>query len=154
MNARLLCLTFVAAAALACDDGPGSPLTISSGSGTAATLNVAGTWMGAANDSTRQMTMTWQLTQSNRNVAGTFAATTAVGAPIYTSGAIAGTVSDTAFTFTITVPRGSVADAPECTASFTGTADDVRADSMAGTYSGSDSCDGTFTGGRFTLLKQ
>ena len=49
---------------------------------------------------------------------------------------------------------GSVVDAPDCTASLAGTADDVRQDSMAGTYTGSDTCGGTFAGGRFTLLKQ
>ena len=154
MNAKLLCLTFAAAVALGCDDG--SPLTVSSGSGNGATptLNVSGTWVGDGTDSTRPMRMTFQLTQSNQNVTGTFVATTPVGAPIYTSGAVAGTVSATAFTFTIAVPQGAVADAPDCTASFTGTADDVRADSMAGTYTGMDTCGGTFAGGRFTLLKQ
>jgi hypothetical protein len=56
--------------------------------------------------------------------------------------------------FAITIPQGSIVDAPDCSATFTGTADDVRTDSMAGTYSGSDSCGGTFVGGRFTLLKE
>ena len=119
MKARLLCLTFAVAVGLGCDDV--SPLTVSSGSGDNQTLNVSGTWIGDATDSTR---------------------------------AIAGTVSATTFTFTIAVPRGAVADAPDCTASFTGTADDVQATSMAGTYTGTDTCGGTFAGGRFTLLNQ
>lgn len=152
MTSRLLCLALVSLLALACDDGPTSPVTI--GSGGSRALDVTGTWIGAASDSTRQVTMTWQLTQSDRNVTGTFRATTPVGAAIYTGGSVAGTVSASAVAFTITVPRGSVADAPDCSATFSGTADDVRADSMSGTYSGSDTCGGTFVGGRFTLLKQ
>jgi hypothetical protein len=87
-------------------------------------------------------------------VTGTFTATTPVGAPIYSAGSIAGTVSSTALAFTISVPRGGVVDAPECSATFAGSADDVRSDSMAGTYAGTDTCGGTFPGGRFTLLKQ
>ena len=152
MKARLLCLTFAVAVGLGCDDV--SPLTVSSGSGDNQTLNVSGTWIGDATDSTRAMRMTVQLTQSNQNVTGTLVATRPFGAPIYTSGAIAGTVSATTFTFTFGVPRGAVADAPDCTASFTGTADDVQATSMAGTYTGTDTCGGTFAGGRFTLLNQ
>jgi hypothetical protein len=153
MNSRALCLTLLAAGMAACGGG-GNALPIGVGNGGATTLDVAGTWSGSANDSNRQMTMTWQLSQQNRSVAGTFAATTVVGAPIYTSGNISGTLSNTALTFTITVPRGSVVDAPDCTALLAGTADDVRQDSMAGTYTGSDTCGGTFAGGRFTLLKQ
>ena len=151
---RLACLALVTAAATACDDGPSSPTRISTG-GSTAPVNLAGTWTGPANDSAGQMAMTWVLTQSDRNVAGTFTASTAVGAPIYTGGSIAGMVaSGTTLTFTITVPQGSIVDAPDCSATYTGTAADLRADSMAGTYSGSDSCGGTFVGGRFSLLKQ
>jgi Na+-transporting NADH:ubiquinone oxidoreductase subunit NqrB len=154
MTSRLLCLALVSVVALACDDGPTSPVKISSGNSGSRALAVTGTWIGTATDSTRQMTMTWQLAQSDSNVTGTFTATTPVGAPIYTGGSIAGTVSATALVFTIAVPRGSVVDAADCTATFAGTADDVRADSMSGTYSGTDTCGGTFAGGRFTLLKQ
>lgn len=152
MHARLLCLA-LATAVVACDDGPASP-SIGTSNGGASALNVAGTWIGSATDSTRQLTMTWELAQSDRNVTGTFSATTPVGAPVYTGGSIAGTVTSSALTFTITVPRGSVVDFPDCTATLIGTADDVRADSMAGTYSGMDTCGGTFAGGRFMLLKQ
>lgn len=154
MTSRLLCLALVSLVALACDDGPTSPVTISSGNSGSRALAVTGTWIGTATDSTRQMTMTWQLTQSDSNVTGTFTATAPVGTPIYTGGSIAGTASATALAFTIAVPRGSVVDAPDCSATFSGTADDVRADSMSGTYSGADTCGGTFVGGRFTLLKQ
>jgi hypothetical protein len=153
MNLRLVCLALVTAAVLGCDDGPTSPTTISSG-GSNAPLNLAGTWNGPANDSDGQMTMTWVLTQSDRNVSGTFTASTPVGAPIYTGGSIAGVASGTTLTFTITVPRGSIVDAPDCSVTFTGTTDDLRADSMSGTYTGSDTCGGTVVGGRLSLLKQ
>jgi hypothetical protein len=117
-------------------------------------LNIAGAWVGSAGDSTRQMTMTLQLAQRDRDVTGTFSATTPTGAPIYSVGRIEGTVSATTFSFRITVPPGSIEDNPDCTATFIGTADDIQTDSMAGTYTGSDTCGGTFAGGRFTLLRQ
>lgn len=154
MRSRLLCLVLGIAAWAGCDDGPTTPVRIGTANGGAATANVSGTWIGTATDSTRQLSMTWQLTQSDRNVTGTFTATTPVGAPVYSAGAITGTVSSSSLAFTISVPRGSVVDFPDCTATLSGTADDVRSDSMAGTYSGTDTCGGTFAGGRFSLLKQ
>ena len=152
MSCRLMAVALLACAVLACDDTPSSPRQISTTG--AAALEVDGTWAGSASDSTRQLSMTWRLTQSDRNVTGTFSATTPVGAPIYTAGAITGTASTTALSFTIAIPRGAVDGSPDCTATLSGTADDVREDSMAGTYSGSDTCGGTFAGGRFTLLRQ
>lgn len=151
MRCRLMALILLAALAAACDDSSTPARITGPGSGT---LQLAGTWTGSGADSTRQMSMTWRLTQSDGNVTGTFSATTPVGAPIYTAGAVSGTLSGATLTFTITVPGGAVEGNPDCTATFTGTADDVREDSMAGTYQGSDSCGGTFTGGRFTLLRQ
>lgn len=153
MNSRALCLALwmISLPVAGCGGGPNSPPIGIGGSGT---LNVAGTWSGSSSDSTRQMAMTWRLSQQDRSVSGTFSASTPIGAPIYTSGSISGSLSATALTFTVSVPRGGVEDAPDCTATFTGTADDVRQDSMAGTYTGSDTCGGTFAGGRFTMLRQ
>jgi hypothetical protein len=145
-----MCLLLLSTAAAACGGGNGLPIGADGTTGP----NVTGTWIGSASDSTRQITMTWRLLQQDRSVSGTFSATTPVGADVYTSGSISGTVLAGSLTFTITVPRGSVVDAPDCIATFAGTADDLMADSMAGTYTGSDTCGGTFTGGRFTLLKQ
>lgn len=152
MRVRAATLVLLVCTALACNDTPSSPRPIG-GTGSAA-VDVAGTWSGSAADSTRQMSMTWRVTQSGGNITGTFTAVTPVGAPIYTAGAITGTASATAVTFTIAVPRGAVDGAPDCSATFAGTAEDVRPDSMAGTYEGSDTCGGTFAGGRFTLLRQ
>jgi hypothetical protein len=149
MKLRAAGLALVVIALPGCSDEDHSSFTIG-----VPGANVSGMWIGSASDSTRQMTMTWQLTQQDRNVAGTFSATSPVGAPIYTRGSISGTLSEVALAFRITVPRGGVEDASDCTATFIGTADDVRQDSMAGTYSGSDTCGGTFAGGRFTLIRQ
>lgn len=149
MTVRAAGLVLLVLALPACSDEDHSSATL----GPPGT-NVSGTWTGSASDSTRQMTMTWQLTQQDRNVAGTFSATSPVGAPIYTRGSITGTLSEAALAFRITVPRGGVEDAADCAATFIGTADDVQQDSMAGTYTGSDTCGGTLAGGRFTLLRQ
>jgi hypothetical protein len=149
MNLRAAGLALLVIALPACSDEDHSSATIGLPG-----ANVSGTWIGSASDSTRQMTMTWQLIQQDRNVTGSFSATTPVGAPTYTRGSISGTLSGVALAFRITVPRGGVEDAPDCTFSMIGTANDVQDDSMAGTYSGTDTCGGTFAGGRFTLLKQ
>jgi len=150
MNARAAVTALLVIALSACSDREHSSAAI----GLPGSTNVAGTWIGDATDSTRQMTMTWRLTQQDRRVSGTFSATSPVGAPIYNGGGISGTVAEGALAFSITVPRGSIEDAPDCSATFIGTAGDVLADSMAGTYGGTDTCGGTFAGGRFTLLKQ
>jgi hypothetical protein len=152
MMCRVATIAVMALVAAGCYDGPPSSTTIVGPGMTP--VNVAGRWTGSASDSTRQLSMTWVLTQQDRTVTGTFQASTPVGAPVYTGGTISGTALASGLTFTITVPRGSVVDFPDCTALFAGTADDVRTDSMAGTYSGSDTCGGTYTGGRFTLIKE
>jgi hypothetical protein len=141
-------------AAVACD-GATSPTTSRSTSGEpASTVNVSGVWSGGTTDSLRQTTMTWQLTQTGNVVSGTVVATTTIGAPIYTGGSVAGSVSGTTFTFTVGIPRGSVADLPDCAVTLSGATTDITAAGMSGVYTGTDSCAGAIAGGRINFVKQ
>lgn len=115
---------------------------------------LTGTWSGSASDAIGQFQMTLTLVQSGVNVTGTMRGTSAVGAPIYNNGTVTGQATTNTFIFTINVPRGGIVDAPDCSASFAGTTNDLLATSMAGTYTGGDTCGNTFAGGRFQLLKQ
>lgn len=137
-----------------CGHDSGIRTSISSMAGPSSTLNLSGTWSGTSNDTAGPLLMTWQVTQDNRNVTGTVTATTPVGLPVYTGGTVTATLAGTVLTFAVTIPRGSIADAPDCTVSFSGTAPDVTDTSLAGTYTGSDSCLGDLLNGRLTLLKQ
>jgi hypothetical protein len=137
---------------LSCGDGGSSPIT--PGGGAAVVANVAGIWSGTATDALGQFRMTLNLTQTGAQVAGTMIGTTTVGAPLYNNGSVIGRTTVTAFNFSIAVPRGGIPDDPTCTASFTAVTNDLLATSMAGTYTGEDTCRGPFAGGRFQLLKQ
>jgi hypothetical protein len=152
--AALVAVVAVALLGIACDDTVTNPTRTGSGSGTSTGLNLTGTWVGTAADSSGQLQMTWQLTQSVNTVTGTVTATTTVGAPLYAGGSLTGTASATALSFTITIPRGGIAPLPQCSATFSGSAADITSNGMTGTYSGTDSCGGTYISGMFTLIKQ
>jgi hypothetical protein len=146
----LLLLTFVVSS---CDGRPISTSITRSAGAPTAILNQTGAWSGTATDSLGSVHMMWQVTQTAANVRGTVTATTNVGLPLYT-GTITGGLVATVLTFTITVPRGSIVEVPECAITLSGTATDVLAESMAGTYAGTHSCLGAVEGGRFLLIRQ
>ena len=136
-----------------CDDAPLSSSITRSGSSPSPVMNLTGIWSGTAIDSSGVVEMLWQLTQNAGNVTGTVRASTNVGLPLYT-GSVAGTLAAGVLTFTVTVPRGSIPELPECSLALTGSATDVQASSMAGIYTGTHSCQGAVEGGRFVFVKQ
>ena len=125
-----------------------------SSGGSSATVNLAGSWSGTATDTAGTFRMSWQLSQSGPNVTGTVIGTTPVGAPLYANGTFTGALSGNVLTFTIAIPRGGVADAPDCSITFSGTARDVTNTGITGMYTGNDSCLGAILDGRLTMLKQ
>jgi hypothetical protein len=151
-RAGLFLVVIAVTGVLGCDDGGGAG-PIGPGGGVAA-APVAGTWSGTASDAIGQFTMILTLTQSGVNVTGTMRGTSAVGAPIYNNGTVSGQAGVNTFAFTINVPRGGIVDAPDCSATFAATTNDLLTTSMSGTYTGSDTCGNTFVGGRFQLIKQ
>jgi hypothetical protein len=153
-RASVVLVLVLAAAALGCDDDGGTGGPIGPGGGGQVPIGVSGTWSGSATDAIGQFQMILTLTQTGINVTGTMRGTNAVGAPIYNNGTVSGQATANTFVFTINVPRGGIVDAPDCSASFAATTTDLLSTSMAGNYTGGDTCGNTFVGGRFQLIKQ
>jgi hypothetical protein len=101
----------------------------------------------------RQFQLALRLTQAGNAITGTMTATNAVGGPVFNNGIVSGALSGSSLTFTMTVPVGGIVDAPDCAASFAAVSTDLLATSMAGTYTGTDTCGNTYAGGRFQLIK-
>jgi hypothetical protein len=96
--------------------------------------------------------MTWLVTTSGSSVSAPVSAAGSLGIISFT-GALAGTLSGSTLTFTITIPTGSILGSPNCSASITGSANNVTATTIAGTYTGTNSCTGGLDNGQFTLNK-
>ena len=106
--------------------------------------------------------VTWKLTQTGANVSGTVT-TQSIDSPGPAScnschrsrtGALSGTISGTALTWTATFPADPARDpTPSCGATLTGTISDITADSVSGTYSGKDDCEGDYTDGTLTMSR-
>ena len=130
--------------------GDSSPTAPSSSTGS---LNLTGTFSGEASDSFGPgLQFTWQLTQSGTAVSGTMV--TRFGGSLLATGTVSGTLSGTIFTFIFTIPPGGIPSLPTCSSTANGTAPGVTNTTIAGTYSGVNSCLGPFTNGRFTLTRQ
>ncbi len=97
--------------------------------------------------------MAWTVSQSASSVSAVVTAKTPLGIVVF-DGNLAGTLSGTSLTFAITIPTGGISGSPGCSAKIDGTATDVSNSAISGTYTGTNSCSGAFTGGRFTLAKQ
>ena len=96
-------------------------------------------------------TMTWPLTQSGSTVTG---AMSFGGMQGRSPGAFSGTMSGDDMTFTMDLPNNSMMS-PGCTARATGTARvDGSRMTMTGTYSGSNSCTGSFVNGQMTMTRR
>jgi hypothetical protein len=108
--------------------------------------NVGGTWSGTGSDNSGPGTFTFALTQNGTNVSGTWSARDSQTG-ITVNGTLSGTVSGNNF-------QGQmIGGALNCvvTVSFTAS---ISGSSMSGTYSGTSSCAGAVTNGRFNLTKQ
>lgn len=126
-------------------------------------MSVTGTWAGSASDSSSSMgagsmmgqtgmgTMTWPLTQSGPTVTGSINFSGMQGRM---PGSFLGTMSGDVMTFTIDMPSNSMMSAG-CSARATGTARvNGTTMTMIGTYSGSNSCTGSFGNGQMTMTRR
>lgn len=124
---------------------------------------VSGTWTGNASDSTTATApggmmgqagmgnMTWQLIQNGNAVTGSMMFS---GMPNGMSGRFNGTMGADDMTFTMDMPMGTMMSGG-CTATVRGTAHLDRATmTMTGTYSGSNSCSGTFADGQMNMSRR
>jgi hypothetical protein len=97
--------------------------------------------------------MSWTISQSGGAVSGTVTAKTSLGIVVF-NGNLAGTLSASSLTFTITVPSDGISGFPGCSATIEGTAPAVSSTEISGTYTGTNSCTGSFGAGRFSLTKR
>jgi hypothetical protein len=104
--------------------------------------------------------VSWRMTQEGMNVSGTM--TTKSPDPMGTTchschrsrtGALSGTISGTTLTWTATFPATPDDPTPLCPATLTGTISDITADSISGTYSGNDDCEGPYSNGTLTMAR-
>ena len=148
MNQRVFILVLILTWTAGCGGGGSSPTSPSTPA-----LNLTGTFSGSASDSSGPGQLTWRLTQTGTSVAGSVSLV-ALPSGITGTGSVAGTLTGTTLTFTMTIPRGGIPARPTCSVSAEGRATGVTKDTIPGTYSGSNSCSGAFTGGEFTLRRQ
>jgi hypothetical protein len=115
---------------------------------------VAGTWTGTESDRLGTALLTWTLYQVGDTVSGTAMmrpvdATDGSCASCHKSkdGTLSGKVSGTTLTLAMYFAAGGKLDpTPACSINLNSTAPNVTQTAIAGTYSGSDPCEGVFDG--------
>jgi hypothetical protein len=117
-------------------------------------LNVAGSWAGSENDRLGPAFLTWQIVQAGSELSGT-----ATIRPVDAAdgscaschknkiGTVSGSVSGQTITISMFFPAGVNGDpTPACSIRLDSSVPTATASAIAGTYSGSDPCEGTFEG--------
>ena len=154
---RIVAVTALMVPAISC---AGSPATTTSPS--SPPIGFAGTWNGTGVDSQGSTTVTWSLTGTGAGVSGTVR-TEAVdpndgscnSCHRNKSGTVSGTVAGTKLTLTMFFAAGVNGDpTPACSATVTGTASITGDGTLAGEYSGADTCEGPFTNGTLALARR
>jgi hypothetical protein len=115
-------------------------------------FDLTSTWSGPGTDDDGPTTVTWNLTQSGGSITGQFTAQEAPPRASVYRGTIAGTLSGTSLTYTVLIPKGSIAGLPNCSVSMLGSA--VASEkAIEANYAG-ESCSGPFANGLLSLTKQ
>jgi len=122
---------------------------------------VAGTWSGTSTDSQGATVVTMELAQSGSAVTGTV--TTRAPDPADGScnachrnkrGTFTGTLSGSVLTMELAFAAGADGDpTPICSATMTAPSLGVTTDTIAGAFTGSDTCEGAFLNGTMTLKR-
>jgi hypothetical protein len=115
-------------------------------------LNVTGTWIGSASDSSGPGQMIWRLIQTDTSFSGTLTMSDA-STNVSDRGSVSGSVSGSSIRFSISVQAGGF-DSPyaSCSTNVSGDAQ-ASSSSITGTYSGTHSCTGAIASGQFTLTR-
>jgi hypothetical protein len=127
-----------------------------------ASHDLTGAWSGAGSDVQGDELMTWTVAQTGNTVAGiaqlrpdNVTDGSCASCHKLTSGTFSGTLSGSTLTIAIVFPSGNPGvPTPMCTITFDATAPSVSADRISATYSGNDTCEGSFAGGVFTMTRQ
>jgi len=148
---------------LSCQSSPMAPVAPPAPSTPPApkSISLTGTWSGNLSDAQGAALLTWTVTQSGQDITGT-----AVTKPANPSdgtcaschknkeGTFQGTFTGSTLTLTMAFPGGTPEEpTPHCAVTITGTTSNVADDSITGTYSGSDTCEGPFADGRIALTR-
>jgi hypothetical protein len=113
-----------------------------------------GTYRGSASDNSGPGTLTWIVTQTASTISGSLTMRDSQSG-VSGAGTVSGSLTGTALNFTMSIPAGGFsAPYSACSATFHGSANSVTSATINGTYSGTNSCGGTITGGSFVLTKQ
>jgi hypothetical protein len=134
--------------------GPGDPPTFT-GTGVDSNPNT-----GAAGTGIGTTVVSWKVTQAGASVSGTVttqstdAPGTCASCHRTRTGTLSGTISGTTLNWTASFPADPAKDpTPSCAATLTGTIVDITADSVSGTYTGQDSCEGQYSSGTLTMAR-
>jgi hypothetical protein len=168
MNPVLTITTATAFAVLlaACGGGTGMPGPSSANNDTGPPPTFTGTGVDSNPNTGTGMSgmgttvVSWRVTQSGANVTGTVttqstdAPGTCASCHRSRAGTLTGTISGTTLTWTAKFPANPADDpTPSCGATLTGTIPDITADSVSGTYSGADTCEGQYANGTLTMAR-
>ena len=156
--AALICLLAIGSA-LGCGASAAPVAPTSSSTGT--TLNLTGTWTGTGSDRTGDEALMWTVTQSGTAVTGTVNMS-AFNAPEgscafchkHKIGTLTGTVSPAALSMKIVFPGGDAVETPICVIKLDATATNPSNDRFTATYTGDDTCEGSFTDGSLTMTRR
>jgi hypothetical protein len=111
---------------------------------------LSGTWTGTATDSGGPGRLTWQLEESAGAFSGTLSFTDAATG-IAGTGQVSGTRSGSTLTFAMSIPAGAIGKPfASCSTSASGSGQ-VTSTTITGTYTGTNSCTGSFASGQLTL---
>lgn len=125
------------------------------------TVKLTGTWTGTGSDSQGPELITWDLTQTGNMVTG-MVSTRAVDTTDGTcaschknkTGTVSGTISGADLTLRMFFPSGGDVPTPMCTVTMNATVPDATDYNIATSYTGLDTCEGPFAGGRFSMDHQ
>ena len=125
-------------------------------------LNVAGAWRGTGSDVQGPEQLALTIAQNGTTLTGTAdmkssnaADGSCASCHKLKTGTVSGTVTGTMLAMRLIFPAGGDGvPTPMCTITFDVTAAGVTNDRIAATYSGDDSCEGSFTDGTLTIARQ
>ena len=117
-------------------------------------VDLTGRFSGVGSDSFNELEyeMTWNLTQSGQRVDGSLLFSFLSGL-ISATGTVSGALDGNTLTFEMVIPVGGSPQKPSCSSTATGTAT-VSNTVINAAYSGTNTCDGDYTDGRFVLYRR
>ncbi|MGE5246498.1 MAG: hypothetical protein ACM3SQ_19910 [Betaproteobacteria bacterium] len=132
-----------------------SPATSLTGTWVGTAADSSGSMMGAGMSASMMNAMTWQITETGNTFTGTMQFPGYGGMGMGQGRmTVSGTINGTTATFTMTMPDGSMMSGV-CSAVATGTFDfDDLMDQMHGSYSGSNTCTGSFGQGQVSMMRR